>query len=89
LKLEDSLRNNGRKEHVEEGVERDQDKLGTGIWEKDNENIKVQYLLQITNFPRALFYIRIVNSLGICVHLCAFPKFLKFRYWDYLDVCLY
>jgi hypothetical protein len=35
LKLGDSLRNNGMKEHTEEGVERDQDKLGTGIWEKD------------------------------------------------------
>jgi len=55
LKLEDSLRNKGKKEHTEEGVERDQDKLGTRFWEKDHEDIKVQCLLQITNFPRALF----------------------------------
>jgi len=55
LKLEDSLRNNGRKEHTEECVERDRDKLGTGFWGKDNEDINVQCVLQITNFPRALF----------------------------------
>ena len=47
MDVEDCLRNNGRKEHTEEGVERDQNKLGTWIWGKDNENIKVEYLLQI------------------------------------------
>jgi hypothetical protein len=41
LKLEDSLRSEGKKEHTEEGVERDQNKLGTGFWGKDNEDIKV------------------------------------------------
>lgn len=85
MNLEDSLKNNGRKEHTEEGVERDQDKLGTGIWEKDNENIKVQCLLQIKKLPRGLFLLQ--NS-EFPWNLCAFPKSTKFCYWDYLDVCL-
>jgi hypothetical protein len=41
MKYRYSLRNNRSKEQTDEGVERDQDKLGTGIWEKNNENIKV------------------------------------------------
>lgn len=76
MNVEDSLRNNGRKEHTEDGVERNQNKLGTGIWGKDNENIKVQYLLQLTNFPRVLFSLK--NS-EFAWNLCVFPKSLKFR----------
>ena len=72
--------------NTEEGVERDQNKLGTGFWEKDNENIKIQCLLPITDFPLALFSLQ--NS-KFAWNFCAFPKSLKFRYWDFwMSACI-